>query len=1383
MRLNIRLDLTSEQMRLRLLEGLDSWVKLGLLSDEQVRELARSLSEPLPTAQENPAASWPPYVSGGEVTNEATAGELPNEFARELPSEFASQPEAVSAEAPRSKISQALQTLLEEISVIWLLFLGVFLVVVSSGVLAASQWESFSSVGQYAILLAYTLVFWGASLWAQQQEKLQATGKMLALTTALLIPINFWMMDAVGVFRSPLGMAAGGLSALLLSALLIKLLAQRSNQLNLIGLSWLHLGWAGAGIAGGWAFWPVVATYLGTVGTAASLIYQERQASPMGETSTQALTAEQPQTVASESSEPASELSSELSSEPASKAVSETERETDSAESSLLFFDVLTVALSMLLLLFRSLVMVQVPPHQLGLAAGICGWLFVWLNRNRANRGLWQWTGFGLLLVGWAISVNHQPPLQALGVSGLALWLIADRFKLSWKTEHLLALIAVAGQAYWLLGAILPLGTRDAVIKTGQQLSSQAISTGEWVSLGYFPFLLGLLWFARRLRQWQQPALAKTTARAALGLGAGLTVLSLSNPFTLAVNLLLSAIALLVIAQRRPAIGEWLVTLAHVVFISAVAAWIYYLWPNLTAIDWAYIWLTGGITEFALHLGLRSPGGSPDDANPGNRGQQWRRSTYGAGLCLFALSYLCLIWAALSDTWRPEPDWLWLIVPVVLTGVANHRRALFPVSLAQLTPVALVLQTPWLISRSQYSAPGVEVVSWQMDWPLAIASFAIGTLCMLINSRIWRSQWAALFTVGSGIACATSILWYSLINQASLSKDYIPVFWVLEIGCLWLLARVLVRRTGDLAALYQRAASVWGFVLMLGWLLAGTLWASLWAVIGLGMDSNSGDRYFLLATILLMAMLLEAIRYRPTEWRYWSLAWAGAIALTLGVAQQGLSLGSLAIAFLALGLITQIAGDIWTLKRPPYRRSWHGIPLVYAAFGTLLGHSTAFLADSGLYTLAAGAILLGVGRRKVGLKALSYLGLAALSVGVYELLIYRMLQASGGQPGDGFTLMAVLAGAIALTQRVLSPWLTRYLKLPLLELRAVSQAHWALGTALILIAALEGLSQPTGISLWTVTVLGLAAYALITGNQRWTPQMLPATNSIWTGIGILQGLFCLAHNRFVWFPDRTFLITWGGVMACAVSWLIFQAPWQRWGWPQRPWRLLALWLPLSIIGAAINYQVPTQSLLLVGAFYAWMAKQREQIRISYLSVLLFDWALLRYLSDQGWLTALVWSLVISVSALYVAEIEPYFQGLSKRQQRHWLRSLASALIGITSLYQTEIYQPLLLYAALTLALSMGLILSGLMMKVRAFLYVGTVTFIVQIIRVLWLLISDNSLLLWAVGIALGLVFIWVAATFESRRGRRQRPDELADPRSQSTPNRFETWSAALRTWD
>ena len=73
MRLNIRLDLTSEQVRLHLLQGLDSWVKLGLISDAQIREIAQTLSDTLPLPQADEATSLPPYVN--RATNRAISHE------------------------------------------------------------------------------------------------------------------------------------------------------------------------------------------------------------------------------------------------------------------------------------------------------------------------------------------------------------------------------------------------------------------------------------------------------------------------------------------------------------------------------------------------------------------------------------------------------------------------------------------------------------------------------------------------------------------------------------------------------------------------------------------------------------------------------------------------------------------------------------------------------------------------------------------------------------------------------------------------------------------------------------------------------------------------------------------------------------------------------------------------------------------------------------------------------------------------------------------------------------------------------------------------------------------------------------------------------------
>ncbi|MGC1309939.1 MAG: hypothetical protein WA885_22155 [Phormidesmis sp.] len=1280
MQLDIRLDLTLPQVRLHLLEGLDSWVRLGLISDEQVRRLAAKLSDPLPAAAE---AIQPERVR---------AAPSPPPVVREV-----------------GKLSRAMRTLLDEISVIWLLFLGVFLVVVSSGVLAARQWQSFSAVGQYAILFGYTLAFWGAAGWAKRQAQLQATARMLVLTTLLLIPVNFWMMDTLGVLDSAAGKGFGGMSAIALSLLPLKLLTERSNRLNLIALSWLHWGWVGSsllGLVGNWALWPVVATYLGTVGTAANLTYQDRQSM-------------------------AAERSVETGSETESTGTNSAEV---GARSRILSFDVLAVALAILILLFRSLFVAQVPPHQLGLAAGICGWLLAWLNRDRVSQALWQWAGFSLLLLGWIVSVEQPFPWQAIGVSGLALLLLWNRLRRSWQKGYLLALIGVAGQAYWLLGAMVPPGTRDTVLtRLSSQLSAQPIVKSEWTSLGFFPFLLGLLWLAWWFRRWQQRSLSETTEGAALILGGGLTLLSLTNPFTAAANLLLSTILLFVVVRRRPQIPAAMVALTHGVGLLALAAWIDYLRPGLSLRAWADVGLSVAVAEFGAHLALRS-----------DRAQ---RSTWRAGLGLFALSYWPLI-----EGW-PQPSWVWLVAPVTLTFAANHRRALVPQGFAKAAAVALLLQTPWLTS-----------------WPIAIASFAVGSFCSGLNSRIWRSYWSAMFAVGSGVALVTSILCYGVLERATnVVPERLLVFWVVEICGLWLVQRALNRRSDNLSRIHEKAVQSWGWTLM-AWFL---LYETFVAVYLLSEPLYSSDItlfYTVAAAVLLIAALLESIRYRPAEWRYWSLAWAVLVTVWIGVVLRGGGLGAVAIATLSLGLTSQIMGDLWRLRRSAnqaWRFSWHGIPVVYAIVGLLCGHNF-FVADSGLYTLVAAVIFLGVGRRRASLQALSYVGLAGISIGAYELLVYRLLQASGGQPGDGMTLLAALAMAIALIERLAGSWLTRYLKISAKGLLGVTHTHWAVGSLGIVIAAVDGLSQPRGISIWTVTALLLAAYALTVGNRRWTSRTVVLTAASWTTLGLTEALLCVAYGRFVWFFDRSGLFTWGGLIACAIGFGLYRAPWQRWGWPAKPWQRLGLWLPMLTLSITLSF-VQNQSLLIVGAFYAWMAKLFGKVRISYLSIFLFDWALLRYLNQQGILNELWISLTFGLSMLYVIEIDSQFREVSRRQQRHTLRILALGLIGLTSLYQADTADSLLAYAGLTIALSTVSIFAGLIFKTRAFLYIGTATFILQIIRVLWLAIDGNSSLLWAVGIALGLLFIWVAATFESRRSQ--------------VINLLESWSTALATWD
>jgi hypothetical protein len=254
-----------------LLEGLDNWLKLGLITDREVQILCqRYLISNLPDPQIVSSTSIAQPTQ--EIANPQPTAAKQGAAANTLPQE------PVPSAIPRSQgwVSQFLQNLINEVSVIWLLCLGVFLVVASSGVMAAKEWNTLSPSGQYGILLTYTIAFVGASFWTATKPQLQITARMLQVASLLLIPVNFWMMDGFRLLHSTGGVSVAIVAALLLSGAVVFLMPQRQHTrwvtANVLGLSWLHWGW-------GWQDVPVIATYMGCVGTAVILLGQ-RQTDP-----------------------------------------------------------------------------------------------------------------------------------------------------------------------------------------------------------------------------------------------------------------------------------------------------------------------------------------------------------------------------------------------------------------------------------------------------------------------------------------------------------------------------------------------------------------------------------------------------------------------------------------------------------------------------------------------------------------------------------------------------------------------------------------------------------------------------------------------------------------------------------------------------------------------------------------------------------------------------------------------------------------------------------------------------------------------------------------------------------------------------------------------
>ena len=1276
---SIILRLSAQQLsQPNLLAGLEAWQQLGLLSEQQIREFA---AEYLIC----PAPDFSP-VPSSPVAASPAASSFADDFAAIAPSSPPPNPNPVPTRSP-SLVSRTLQSFMAEVSVIWLLFLGVFLVVVSSGVLAASQWQNVSIVGQYGILFAYTLAFAAAGLWTGRRSQLQLTARMLQIATLLIIPVNFWMMDGLKLGSSPAGVGLAAIAAVSLTAVNLLLLRPAnglvtgdrpgSTTVNAIGLSWLHFGWSLAGV-------PLIATYIGTIGTALLTL---RQLSQRRQT-------ESPPFAAAP----------------------------------------LIVALATLLLIGRSILAAGVAVSQLGLALGICGWLICWMIQRDRLPTVWRWSGMALLLLGGLVSISADPPWQAIAVSLLALWLLLDRLQTQAYSSTLVAIVLIGLGAYSLLWRLFPAGLRQSIIDWAIQLAGDRGMPLALVGLGVFPYVLLILGLAVWLRRSgiSQARSTDTSAPLALQaeglaliLGVALTALSLENPLLRSLNLTLSALTLIALFRRRsPALP--LLYLTHLTLLSAIVSWIDWRFPQWTELAWARVLLLGMAIEWGLSLGANH--------------RRWRQSAWHVGLGLAIVSYM-LLFSRMGSEWagavfsfnfqdiaksyeaKSYEHLIWLLTPLFLTGMprfsAPMRRA-DPHLTANLSSIALIAQLPLVASLN----------AW-------LISLSVATLLMLVNTHILRSRLAALLTVGFGLGIEVVAIWKwgDRINNSGFVALLVATLWF-----LWLLRSYLARRPQvSLSRLYANAVNAWAIalcVLTLLYLTAFSLFDPSWAMAW--------------ATAATIGAIAFRIWQQPTNLGFYGMAYGVELLVIFLVRLKGGNAEGVAIVTMGLGLAAQIAGDLWVRRAQiPYRSSWQVIPLLYATVGWCTAHAFQGLtATTGLYTLAAALIGIGVGRRQAALKPLTIFSVLLVSAGAYELLVYQLLQAKGGSSGDGITLLAGLAALIAAIDRLCDRWFRPYLRLTGSELRSIAHLHWLVGSGLALLTLFMEFSS-SGRLIWVGVMALLTGYALSNGRDR----ELARQREAWTYAGIWQG-WSLIGRELDWTIPHKLLWGWAGAIAAGVAIALYFLPWHRWGWQLQPWRNTAIALPMAIVLLTME-PITIQSLLIVAAFYAGLAYSTQRIRLSYLGVLLLDWAIVRYLLERGSLTLLGVGLVLGGSLLYAAQIDPGLRSVSGRERRHWVRSLATGLICLTALYQAEVETGAGGFWVGLVAIGLGLafVFLGIVLRVRAFLYIGTAVFVLRVFRLLWLFISTYSLLLWAVGIVLGLIFIWIAANFEARRSQ------------------------------
>ena len=755
----LKLEIRLPSSHPHLLEGLDIWLRLGLISDTQVKQLCREFLVCTVVLQPQPEAETKVAFVTSDSVQQLPVAALQSSSRRQPPQQKPAKP---------NFISTMLQSLGAELSVRWVLFLGVFLVVVSSGVLAASQWERFPASGQYGVLFAYTLSFWGLSFWATRQSNLRLTAQTLLIVTLLLVPVNFWAMDSFRLWQNPLDWIVVAIACPTLTAITILLSKNRSifpnlltgklPLINILGLSYLHWGWQLRGF-------PLIAVYVAMIGTTIITVYHNYQ---------------QP------------------------NPISEEDRRDSRRSSISLAATVIIYAL--IVLLVRAIFVVRVDVTQLGLAIGICGWLVTWLAQKGGERAggaggvtvtspssppfpssllLWERLGSTLLFLGWLVSVVNYP-MSAIAVSALGLWFVGSRLRqYSFKVDFA-AVFVIGLQMIWLGWRLVPDSLQKLAIATGTQLTNSQNEPWALLSVALFPYIILMVALTDRLHRSQKRELAKFGELLTLLLGAFLTAIAIINPALRSLNLLFSTITLAFVTQRRSPSSLPLIYLTHIIGVLTFCFTINWLLPTLSQPAWASILLALMVAEwvFSLTEGL------------------WQRSGWDIGLGLAAASFF-LLWMNAESSWYGIADsqahWgvLWLVTPIALTGVANatiiERRltSRYLSVLAVLTAQLLTLQLP----------------------ETRLIGLAVGTGLMFANTRYLRNQISAVITEGFLLSFIVALLWVDVPGLPRLALAGWFVVGAIAILILWLARTILNRRGNELAIIYAAANDKWAIAL------------------------------------------------------------------------------------------------------------------------------------------------------------------------------------------------------------------------------------------------------------------------------------------------------------------------------------------------------------------------------------------------------------------------------------------------------------------------------------------------------------------------------------------------------------------------------------------
>ncbi|MDE5089667.1 MAG: DUF2157 domain-containing protein, partial [Trichodesmium sp. St16_bin2-tuft] len=740
-------------------------------------------------------------------------------------------------------------------------------------------------------------------------------------------------------------------------------------------------------------------------------------------------------------------------------------------------------------------------------------------------------------------------------------------------------------------------------------------------------------------------------------------------------------------------------------------------------------------------------------------------SAWHLGLVLAVISYI--LWLSNLENFSPNicttincqlsAKWgiIWLITPLALTTISSKIISFRKIA-AKLSVAALIMLQ--------------SLTLWQPETRLIGLGLAI--ILMLINTKNILTQTAANITVGFVLTFITICLWSGALGLPPISGVEWLLILSLYLVSLWLLYSRIIQLSGKLFNIYAQALDGWSIILCCLELIILTIHSLgiYWKII------NPSIIVIISATLTLFAIGYRGLIKQKAEnssltfslnnfvqsnATIYSFSWALELLTVEILGSVNKSIISLAIANLALGLFVQILGD-WLQRKVGINnlsKSWQIIPLLYGILGALL-RVGIFNNWTGLTSLALSFILIGVGKRQPQLKPILYLGILGISISAAELLSYQIFTLS---LGEKLVAYASLGTTITYSYRLLSPWLLDYLKLTAIEIKNIANIHWAISSLLLLLLA--GYNLKSNPILGLTTAILLTRYAIMQGKNN--PNLQQAET--WIHLGVIEG-YAVTIYIINLLSITEILLSWLGAIAAIISYFIYLLPWENWGWTQKPWRRISLIIPIITIvitNLRLDFTPPWfwyLSILMTAGFYIVISKVNKQIGLTYISVGLINYGLVIWLNNLGAsIQTLLYITPIGLSLLYVAKVDPYLKLAKNKNIRHKLQILGSGIICFVALLENQ------WTGLLSGIISIVVIFAGLGLRTRAFLYVGTITLIINVFNQLIILNSLYSFFKWVISLIVGIAFIWIAASFETRR--------------EQINNLLQNWIEELEKWE